>query len=123
MRRHHPEQEIQRAVFEHLAVRVARNCFAFHVPNGGARSPVEAAIMKGIGVKAGIPDIVVVHDGQFFGLELKAPNGRLTAAQRDAHAALAAAGATVSVAYSLDDALAQLESWKLLHGSRQGCWP
>jgi VRR-NUC domain-containing protein len=116
MRRYRPEQDIQRAVFEHLAVRVACNCFAFHVPNGGARSPVEAAIMKGIGVKAGIPDIVAVRDGRFFGLELKTPNGHLTAAQRDAHAALAAAGATVAVAYGLDGALAALEGWKLLRG-------
>jgi hypothetical protein len=49
--------------------------------------------------------------------ELKAPGGRLTAVQRDAHVALAAAGATVAVAGSLDAALAQLEAWALLRGS------
>jgi hypothetical protein len=116
MIRRPPEQEIQRAVFQHLAIRGARDCFAFHVPNGGWRSPTEAAIMKGIGVKAGVPDIVAVRGGRFFGLELKASNGRPTAAQRDAHAALSAAGATVAVACGLDDALTRLELWGLLRG-------
>jgi hypothetical protein len=42
------ESAIQKAVFQHLA---ARGCgVAFHVPNGGWRSPIEAAILKGMGV-------------------------------------------------------------------------
>jgi hypothetical protein len=118
-----PEQQIQRAVFQHLAVRAASAVFAFHPPNGGWRSPVEASILKGMGVRAGVPDIVLVKGGQCYALELKASDGRLTPVQRDAHAALAAAGATVAVAYGLDDALARLEAWGLLRGSCQGRRP
>jgi hypothetical protein len=118
-----PEQQIQRAVFQHLAVRAASAVFAFHPANGGWRSPVEGAILKGMGVRAGVPDIVAVKNGQCYALELKAPDGRLTPAQRDAHAALAAAGATVAVAYGLDDALARLEAWGLVRGSCQGRRP
>jgi hypothetical protein len=110
-------------VFEHLALRAASAVFAFHPANGGWRSRVEGAIFKGLGVRAGIPDIVAIKDGQCYALELKAPDGRLTPAQRDAHAALAAAGATVAVAYDLDDALARLEAWGLLRGSCQGRRP
>jgi hypothetical protein len=33
-----PEQQIQRAVFEHLAIRAASTVFAFHPANGGWRS-------------------------------------------------------------------------------------
>ena len=103
-----PEQQIQRAVFEHLAIRAASTVFAFHPANGGWRSRVEAAILKGMGVRAGVPDIIAIKGGQCYALELKAPDGRLTPVQRDAHAALAAAGATVAVAYGLDEALARL---------------
>jgi hypothetical protein len=92
-----------------LAVRAASAVFAFHPANGGWRSPVEGAILKAMGVRAGVPDIVAVKGGQCYALELKAPDGRLTPAQRDTHAALAAAGAEVEVAYGLDDALARLE--------------
>ena len=118
-----PEQQIQRAVFEHLAIRAASTVFAFHPANGGWRSRVEAAILKGMGVRAGVPDIIAVKDGQCYALELKASGGRLTPVQRDAHAALVAAGATVAVAYGLDDALARLEAWGLVRGSCQGRCP
>ena len=109
------EQQIQRAVFEHLALRGAPAMFAFHPANGGWRSHVEAAIFKGIGVRAGVPDIIAIKGGRCFA-RTQGPGGHLTSVQRDAHAALAAAGATVSVAYGLDDALAVLERWNLLRG-------
>ena len=123
MTRSRPEQQIQRAVFQHLALRGASTMFAFHPAIGGWRSRVEAAILKGVGVKAGVPDIIAIKDARCYALELKASSGRLTPVQCDAHAALVAAGAMVEVAYGLDDALAQLEAWGLLRGSCQGRWP
>jgi hypothetical protein len=116
LRRNRPEDIIQRAVFDHLRVRCAPGVYAFHVPNGGRRSRVEAAILKGLGVRAGVPDVMAVKDGRTYGLEVKAPGGRLSAAQRSAHAALRAAGAIVVTSYGLDDAVAQLERWGLLRG-------
>ena len=118
-----PEQQIQRAVFEHLAIRAASTVFAFHPANGGWRSRVEAAILKGVGVRAGVPDIIAIKDARCYALELKASGDRLTPVQRDAHAALVAAGATVAVAYGLDDALARPEVWGLVRGSCQGRCP
>ena len=115
-----PEQQVQRAVFQHLTIRAAPGTYAFHPANGGWRSRVEGAIFKGMGVRAGTPDIVAIKGGRCYALELKAPDGRLTPVQRDAHAALTAAGATVEVAYGLDDALARLEAWGLVRGSCQG---
>ena len=118
-----PEQQIQRAVFEHLAVRAASTVFAFHPANGGWRTRVEAAILKAMGVKAGVPDIIAIKGGQCYALELKAADGRLTPVQRDAHAAPVAAGATLELAYGLDEALARLEAWGLLRGSCPGRRP
>jgi hypothetical protein len=114
------EQTIQAAVFDHLRVRGAPNVFAFHPASGGWRLPVEAKILKGCGVRAGVPDIIVIKGGHTFALELKSPGGRLTAAQRVAHAALRAAGAAVVTSYGLDDALAQLKRWGLLRGQASG---
>ena len=114
--RNRPEDIIQRAVFEHLRIRSAPGIFAFHPANGGWRSHIEAAILKGLGVRAGVPDVIAVKDGRTYALELKPPGGRLTAVQNAAHAALRAAGAIVVTSYSLDDAVAQLERWGLLRG-------
>jgi hypothetical protein len=115
-RRSRPEDAIQRAVFQHLAARAAPNVYAFHVPNGGHRKPIEAAILKGLGVRPGTPDVFLVREGRCYALELKAEDGRPTEAQLAAIAALERAGAFTSVTYGLDRALATLEAWGLLRG-------
>jgi hypothetical protein len=43
--------------------------------------------------EAGVPDIIAIKNGRCYALELKERGGRLTPVQRDAHAALVAAGA------------------------------
>jgi hypothetical protein len=111
-----PEDIIQRAVFQHLKARKAPGTFAFHVPNGGKRRRIEASIMKGLGVTAGVPDIIAIRAGRTFALELKADDGRPTAKQVATMAEMEAAGATVTIAKGLDAAIAQLEAWGLLIG-------
>ena len=113
-RHRHPEQQLQKAVLEHLRWRGVPGLFAFHVPNGGWRSPVEAAIFRALGVVAGVPDILVICDGQVFALELKTTHGRLTQTQIDTQARMRAAGATVATAVEIDAALERLEQWGLL---------
>jgi hypothetical protein len=115
MTRRQPEAAIQRAVFEHFKIRSSPGAFAFHVPNGGWRSPIEAKILKSLGVTAGVPDIIIIRDSRTYGLELKAKGGKLTP-QIAAHSLLVSAGAMVAVADNIDAALSQLESWKLLRG-------
>jgi hypothetical protein len=112
--RKHPEQAIQRAIFEHLAWRAVPDCFYFHVPNGGYRKSIEAAILKTLGVVAGIPDVLILHNGRCYALELKAEGGRATPKQLEAIAAMEAAGAYCAIAEGLDRALAVLTSWGLL---------
>lgn len=111
-----PEQQIQRAVFQHLRQRPARGVIAWHTPNGGARSKAEAAIMKGLGVTRGIPDVCAIKDGKFYALELKPEGGRLTDDQENMLVALREAGAMATHAHGLDQALRVLEGWGLLRG-------
>ena len=115
-RRRSPEATLQRAVFAHLRARGAAGLFAFHPANGGYRKPVEAAIMKGLGVVAGVPDVIAVHQGRCFALELKAEGGRPTDKQLATIAAMEAAGAFTAIAEGVDRALACLEAWGLLRG-------
>ena len=74
--------------------------------------------MKELGVKAGVPDVVAIHKGRCYGLELKAEGGRPTPKQLEAIAAMEAAGAYCCIAEGLDRALAVLEQWGLLRGVR-----
>jgi hypothetical protein len=115
-RRARPEAAIQRAVFQHLRARAAPGVFAFHPANGGFRKPIEAAILKGLGVVAGVPDVIMIHEGRCYAIEIKAPGGRATPKQLEAIAAMEAAGAYCCIAEGLDEAIAVLESWQLLKG-------
>jgi len=115
-RRHRPEAAIQRCVFHHLRARGAPGVFAFHPANGGYRKPIEAAIMKGLGVVAGVPDVIAIHNGRVFAMELKAEGGRASDKQLATMAALREAGAIVAVAIGLDEALRKLEHFGLLRG-------
>jgi hypothetical protein len=109
-----PEAAIQRAVFQHLRTRGAPGVFAFHPANGGFRRPVEAAILKGLGVVPGVPDVFIVHNGLCFAMELKAEGGRATDKQLACIAALRDAGAFTCIAEGLDRAIACLEAWGIL---------
>jgi hypothetical protein len=112
--RRRPEQDIQKALADHLRLRGAPGTYWFHPANGGARTAIEGAILKACGVRAGTPDLILIKSGRTYGLELKATNGRVSPAQRTAHDEMRAAGAEVAVAVGVDAALAQLESWGLL---------
>jgi hypothetical protein len=112
-----PEDQIQRAVFQHIRSRGVPGLVAWHTPNGGKRKPIEAAIFKGLGVRAGVSDIIAVYRGNIFAMELKAEGGRPTESQLEFLADIGRAGAFTAVASGLDTALATLEAWGLLRGS------
>ncbi len=116
-RRAQPETAIQRAICAHLHARGAKGLFWFAVPNGGARSPIEAKIMKGAGIRRGVPDLAFVHQGHAYFLEVKTEIGRPTEHQLTAITAINTAGAFASIAYGRDAAIKTLEQWGLLRGS------
>ena len=114
------EQAIQRAVCQHLRQRGATGLVWWHTPNGGRRTPVEAAIFSGLAVRAGVSDLILLHDGRAFALELKTERGRPTAAQMQFLSEFRAAGGEASIADGLDKALRTLEIWGVLRG-RAAC--
>lgn len=117
IKRAHDEDAIQQAVCLHLTVRAVPGLVWFHVPNGGSRSASEAGRFKSLGVRPGVPDLIALHCGRMFGLELKAPGGRVSPAQSEMLASLKAAGCQTAVAFGLDDALATLERWGLIRAN------
>lgn len=108
------EEAIHRAVVQ-LLERTAKIGVAWtHIPSGELRHPAVAGKLKGMGVKAGWPDLMLFASGRSWGLELKTAKGRLSPAQIAVHEDLRAAGVTLGVAYGLDQAIAQLKLWGLI---------
>jgi hypothetical protein len=118
-RRAHPEDRLQRAVVQLLRFAAIPGAYWFAVPNGGMRSHIEAAIMVGLGVRKGAPDVVVVGSGgRAHFLELKAARGRLSPEQRDVQAWCEAHQVPHAVVRTLDEAEAFLRSHDLLRNMR-----
>lgn len=108
-RRKTPEQDIQRAVAQYLDAARTKEWFWFFVPNGGNLSKAQSGIFKACGLKPGIPDLVLLHKGRAWGIELKSPKGRLSVDQIRTHELLKMAGMTTMVAYSVGHVEACLE--------------
>lgn len=94
-----------------LATYLAKNNILFyHVPNGGARYMSEAVKFKRMGVKKGVPDIVIPiarkgHHGLY--IELKRVNGRpsdLSDEQKEWLTRLEQEGYCAMVAFGFDQA-------------------
>jgi hypothetical protein len=107
-RRAQPEQQTHRAVVDLLRWCARSDVWFAHLANGGARTAIEGAILKSMGVRPGAPDLLIVRAGQPLFLEIKAPGRKPSPAQIECHAALRRAGAIVEVADNIDAAHAFL---------------
>lgn len=71
---------------------------------GGVKlSAAQASLRQRRGIKPGWPDVLVLHGGRLFGLELKTARGRLSDAQKAARADIEAAGGVYAVCRSVAD--------------------
>lgn len=111
------ENQIQRAVFQHLAQRAAPNVFAFHPKNGGVHQKGRRrGINAGLGVIPGVPDVIIIKDGRVAALELKADKGKLSDNQVTTQLRMIQCGCAVHVSHGLDEALEWLERKGFLKG-------
>jgi hypothetical protein len=104
------EDQIQRAVV-HWIRAACPGTIVFHVPNGGKRSKAEAGIFKGLGVLAGVPDLIILWPGRCAGLELKAPGKKPEPAQERIGQQMLEQGHLWGWADDIDEALAILRGW------------
>ena len=118
-RRTNPEETIHRAVVLHLQSRGNREVMWFHCPNGGGRSRAEGGILKAMGVRLGVHDLLfIAPGGRMFGLELKAPGKKPTESQREFGFNLERCGFDWDWADNLGDALEILEGRGFLRPDR-----
>lgn len=114
------EDEEQRVVVQWLQLHGILFC---HIPNGGYRRRTEAAIMSGLGVRKGVPDLLIFDPPpaapgyRGVALEMKRRvGGRLSAWQRVWLDALQRRGWYTAVCRGADEAIETLE--RLGYGRR-----
>lgn len=108
-----PEEGLHRAVAHYLQMVLAPEVVWSTFPSGGG-GKVRGARLKAMGLRAGMPDIMLWwrgDHGRCLGIELKAPRGGLSAAQRETFAALDGAGCPVEVVRSIAEVRVALDSF------------
>lgn len=103
-RRQKSEEQIQIEVAAWLDAKLPRDWRWFHCPNGGHRLKAVAGKMKAQGVKAGVPDVIILRpDGPDIWIELKAFAGVMTPSQKDWRAWAESAGRDFYVCRSVEE--------------------
>lgn len=112
----HPEDHLQTACvrwwdYAHPGIYWA----LFHVPNGGKRNAKEAARFKAMGVRPGVPDLLLIlpRGGySFLAVELKAGRNKQTERQVFYQAAIETASkGKYAVVRSLDEFIDTIEDY------------
>ena len=104
----HEESALQRACVAWFRAQYPAHALVlFAVPNGGARSRTEAAIMKGEGVTAGVADLILLEARGGWGalcveLKTRSKGSRQRDSQREWQAATERAGNRYVVVRSLE---------------------
>lgn len=110
MKRKTTERDIHRAVVDHLHRLKKPGVLSWHTPNA-PRNAINGAILKRMGMLAGVSDLLLFHNRELFALELKAPGGRPTEAQLEFISGINSNGGYGVVAEGLDEALGCLSMW------------
>jgi len=114
----HEESDSQQAVigwfaYSHKVLGVKEHLL-FACPNGGRRSAREASRLKREGVRAGVPDLILlVPKGKFHGLvlEMKSTVGVVRPSQKEFMADVGALGYLAVVAYNTEQAIAAITNY------------
>jgi hypothetical protein len=104
------ETVIHKAVANYLNNCLALPAFWTTFPAGGG-GVVRGKHLKALGLKAGFPDILIIHGGKPYGIELKAPKKYPEPEQRALHGMLADAGCQVMVCRSAVEVEMTLRHW------------
>ena len=97
------EWQGQETIAEFLDLALPAEAFWSSIDMGPASSKKVGGLRKKRGLKAGLPDMIIVFSGITLWLELKAPGGTLSAAQRKVRFALLANDHHWALARSIDD--------------------
>jgi hypothetical protein len=91
------ETELQASIAEALEFALPRDCFWTAIPGGDGRAT------RTPGYRSGTPDLLFIYRGLPLFIEMKRPRGGVvSAAQRDVHPLIEAAGGRVYTARALE---------------------
>ena len=111
-KRRETESILQASIFETIKLVLSKDVLITCFPSGGG-GKIRGARLKKMGLSIGWPDLQLIHKGQYYGLEVKTPVGRLSPSQSELHKKLTDQGAKVAVVKSEKEAIDVIYEWHL----------
>ena len=116
---------IHAALVEHLRSFRRPGVVFFHPPSGEERTkrvhPKTGKVfcpggtrLQRLGMRKGVPDLVILHSGRIMGLEVKRPGGTLSREQKEFRVEWERAGGIYAVIRSMEEGTALLEEWEVI---------
>jgi hypothetical protein len=107
------EDSIMTVIFDWVRIHKFDN-FIFHIANERRTSPQAGALLKRMGVKAGVSDIFIArpsrgYHGMF--MEIKSEKGKVSPSQKAFLHNMKMEGYEVAVAYGADEAIAWIQAY------------
>ena len=118
--RAHPEAQLQRAVVAYLRLALPADAVMTAIGHGGG-GRVRGAILKGMGLTPGWPDLQFLWRSKFYSIELKSPKGLLGPKQYKVSLAIEHAGGFYGVVRQIDDAQKLLAEWGIPTRAKVTC--
>jgi hypothetical protein len=110
-----PEHQIQKGIIDFWRLAGRRDLRLIAIPNGELRAQSVALRLKAEGVVPGVPDLLVVRDdGRVGWLEVKAPGGSMSDAQKGFAHMLVTHGHAWALVRGIDEAQTMLGRWGAL---------
>ena len=75
--------------------------------------------LQRMGMRKGVPDLVILHSGRIMGLEVKSPGGTLSREQKEFRVEWERAGGIYAVVRSVEEGTALLEEWGVVTAGRR----
>lgn len=109
----HSESKLQQACVRWFKIQYPKETI-FAIPNGGKRNALEAKIMKGEGVLAGVSDLFIMKPSKnysgFF-IEMKIGKGKLSEYQKEFLTIAKSKGYKTAICYSLEDFIQEVNNY------------
>jgi hypothetical protein len=108
-----PEESIHKTVMEWVRRHPMLNGLVMHFPNEGRRSARYGKLLKDLGMRAGVADLLIAMPRHGYGgawIELKSSGGKLSDFQKDFLYDMRQQNYYVSVCWSVDEAI-KVISW------------
>jgi hypothetical protein len=109
------EEQVHLAVVDHLRTLGNPSAVWWHTPNQSKANPQYRRKLAAMGLRPGVSDLVFLHNGEAFALELKrSSRGVVSEHQNKFLSDWRSAGGHGVVAEGLDEALAICKAWGLI---------